>query len=110
MAFTEIVVQGTLNADGTLQLDERPNLTPGRVTVVLRQEDGPEVPQDDPFWQRMQTIWDRQKAAGIVPRSVEQIEAERRQEREGWANRQRALEEAQGGNPADGQPPAETEG
>jgi hypothetical protein len=37
MSLTEIVVEGTLNPDGTLELDQKPNLSPGRVTVVLRQ-------------------------------------------------------------------------
>jgi hypothetical protein len=95
MSFTEITVQGTLNPDGTLQLDEKPNLSPGRVTVVLRQESVAEFPQDDPFWQRMQAIWDAQKAAGHVPRSVEEIEAERRQVRGEWETHQQAIEQLQ---------------
>jgi hypothetical protein len=33
---TEAVIDGTLRADGTLELDERPNLSPGRVKVVLQ--------------------------------------------------------------------------
>jgi hypothetical protein len=38
MSLTEITVQGTLNPDGSLELDQKPNLSPGRVTVVLRQQ------------------------------------------------------------------------
>jgi hypothetical protein len=30
MSRTEIVVQGTLNPDGTLELDRKPNPSPGR--------------------------------------------------------------------------------
>lgn len=49
MSLTEIVVEGTLMPDGTLQLDEKPRLSPGRITVVLRQEsETPTVP-DEPF-------------------------------------------------------------
>jgi hypothetical protein len=33
---------------------------------------------DDPFWQRMQAIWDGQKARGHIPRSKEEIDAELR--------------------------------
>jgi hypothetical protein len=95
MSVTEVVVQGTLNPDGTLQLDEKPNLLPGRVTVVLRQEAEIELPKGDPFWQRMQAIWDAQKAAGHVPRSAEEIEAQQRDMREGWAKRQEAIERLQ---------------
>jgi len=43
-----------LNADGTLQLDEKPALAPGRVTVVLRQEAVPGL-AEDPAW-RMVSI------------------------------------------------------
>jgi hypothetical protein len=38
MSFTEIVVEGTLKPDGTLELDQKPTLSPGRVQVVLRQQ------------------------------------------------------------------------
>src|SRR5437899_4099893 len=95
MPVTEVVVQGTLKPDGTLQLDEKPNLAPGRVTVVLRQEPVLELPRTHPFWRRMQAIWDAQKAAGHVPRSVDEIEAERRQVREEWEGHQQALERLQ---------------
>ena len=37
MSLGEIVIEGTLGSDGTLRLDEKPDLLPGRVTVVLRQ-------------------------------------------------------------------------
>ena len=33
MSQIEITVQGTLNPDGTVQLDEKPNLSPGREGV-----------------------------------------------------------------------------
>jgi hypothetical protein len=95
MSLTEIVVQGTLKPDGTLELDQKLNLSPGRVTVVLRREAQVVLPKDDPFWQRMQAIWDSQKAHGHVPRSVDEIEAEQREMREGWARRQEALEQLQ---------------
>jgi hypothetical protein len=36
MSLTTAVVQGVLRADGTLELDERPCLEPGRVQVILR--------------------------------------------------------------------------
>src|SRR4029078_7304408 len=38
MTYTEVVGEGTLKPDGTLELDQKPNLAPGRVQVVLRQE------------------------------------------------------------------------
>ena len=50
------------------------------------------MPGDDPFWQRMQAIWDAQKAAGYVPRSAEEVETERRLERGEWEAHQQAIE------------------
>ena len=95
MSLTETMIEGTIQPDGTLLLDEKPNLSPGRVTVVLRQETAIGTPKDDPFWQRMQAMWDAQDAAGHVPRSVEEIEAERREMRRGWAARQDTVERIQ---------------
>jgi hypothetical protein len=36
MNLNAIVVQGTLKVDGTLELDEKPTLAPGRVYVTLQ--------------------------------------------------------------------------
>ena len=36
MSLSEVVIEGTLKPDGTLELDQKPSLSPGRVTVVLR--------------------------------------------------------------------------
>jgi hypothetical protein len=44
MSVTEVVVEGTLKPDGTLELDHKPNLSPGRVRVILRQESMPAGP------------------------------------------------------------------
>ena len=35
MSLTEVVVEGTLKPDGTLELDQKPSLSPGRVKVIL---------------------------------------------------------------------------
>lgn len=48
MSVQEIVVGGILKPDGTLELDKKPSLAPGRVTVVLRQE--AETPTADEGW------------------------------------------------------------
>ncbi len=95
MSLNEVVLAGTLKPDGTLELDQKPNLAPGRVQVLLRQESAPELPQGDPFWQMMQDIWDGQKARGHVPRSVEEIEAEQRELRDEWEARQEAIDRLQ---------------
>jgi len=36
MGLTQAVTEGTLKADGTLELDEKPNLSPGRVLMVVQ--------------------------------------------------------------------------
>lgn len=95
MSLEESIVAGTLEPDGTLVLDLKPNLPPGRVTVVLRQEAELVLPKDDPFWQRMQAMWVAQKTGGHVLRSVEEVEGQQRQMRDGWAERQEAIERLQ---------------
>jgi hypothetical protein len=84
MSLNETVIQGTLQPDGTLVLDERPNLSPGRVTVVLRQEPQAKRCQQlgDDFFQMMEGIWAAQKARGFVPRNADEVETERRKLRE----------------------------
>lgn len=85
MSERSVEVLGTVRADGALVLDGPVGLPPGRVTVSVRPVQAPpELPRDDPFWQMMHSIWEGQKARGHVPRSAEEIEAERREMREGW--------------------------
>jgi hypothetical protein len=79
MSQTAVVVQGIVKADGTLELAEKLNVPAGRVQVVIQPL--PDMP-DDTFLQRMEAIWAGQQARGHVPRSVEQVESERRALRE----------------------------
>ncbi len=63
MDIQEIVVEGTLKPDGVLELDQKPNLPPGRVTVVLRQEAAP-PPAEEGWWPYMQRVRAEREAAG----------------------------------------------
>ena len=75
MSETQVVVTGTLNPDGTLVLDERPHLPPGRVRVTVQavtQATGSE----DGFMARVERVWAEQAARGHVPRTREEIDAE----------------------------------
>jgi hypothetical protein len=56
MSPTRIEVQGTLRPDGTLLLDEKPNLPPGPVRVVLESRVTPAPPAESllDFVQRVQ--------------------------------------------------------
>ncbi len=62
MNLTENVIEGTLQADGTLVLDEKPNLPPGRVTVVLRAGSEPSPLKED-WFQCLQRIRADREAA-----------------------------------------------
>ena len=74
MSFTEVVVEGTLKPDGTLELDQKPGLPPGRVTVVLRQEAEPAPPKED-WWQFMQRARRELEAAGSHFMNEEEVNA-----------------------------------
>src|SRR4051794_27953291 len=100
MSQTETVIEGTLRPDGTLVLDEKPNLPPGRVKVVLRRDTSVDLPSDDPFWQRMQAIWATPGSAGTPADGGEKTLEEVRRAREEWDEHQGALERLQeGSNP-----------
>jgi hypothetical protein len=93
MSANVVVVQGVVKPDGTLELEGKVPLPAGRVQVTVQPL--PELPQDDPFWQRMQAIWNAQQAQGHVPRSAEEIEAERQAIRDEWEERMQAIERIQ---------------
>ena len=74
MSLQEIVVAGTLKPDGTLELDQRPNLAPGRVTVVLRQESEAAAPQED-WWEFLQNARKRMEEAGCPFMDEKELQA-----------------------------------
>ena len=93
MSQTETVIEGTLQLNGTLLLDEPAKLPAGRVQVIMRSL--PELPTGHPFWDMMKSIWQGQKSRGHVPRSSEDVESTRREAAEGWEERQIAIERIQ---------------
>jgi hypothetical protein len=95
MSLTETVIEGTLKPDGTLELDQKPNLPPGRVTVVLRQETVVELPKDDPFWRRMQAMWDIPVSSGARTTGGEDSVAELERMRDEWEEHQEGIERLQ---------------
>jgi hypothetical protein len=70
----QIVVQGTIKPDGTLELDQTVPMPAGRVLVTVQPAIQPA--QDDPFWQRMQAIWNDQQGRRELSRRVETVAAE----------------------------------
>ncbi len=95
MSLTETVIEGTIQPDGSLVLDEPTKLPAGRVTVVLRQVAEVVLPKDDPFWQRMQAMWAIPKTAGNASDGGANTLEEVRKMREGWHEHQEALERLQ---------------
>ena len=75
MSTSQVVIQGTLQHDGTLQLDEKPSLPPGRVQVILQVMSEPS-PAGLGWWDILQQIWKEQEARGDPGRSLEEMEAE----------------------------------
>ncbi|HWG47694.1 MAG TPA: hypothetical protein VN688_33325 [Gemmataceae bacterium] len=73
MAAPVVELQGTLQADGTLVLDEKPNLPPGRVRVSVQPV--LDYTQTD-IWQFFERLREEQRARGHIPRSKEEIDAD----------------------------------
>ncbi len=58
----DIIVQGTVKPDGTLERDQNPSLSPGRVTVVSRHEAEAPAPGEG-SWPYMQRVPSEREAA-----------------------------------------------
>jgi hypothetical protein len=89
MTTNAIEIHGTLREDGTLLLDQKPNLPPGRVKVTV--EPVSDLAQTD-VWQVLERIWAGQRVRGHVPRSREEIDAELEASRQEDEERMQALE------------------
>jgi hypothetical protein len=74
MSTPVVTVEGIVKPDGTVEIPEKVDLPAGKVQVTLVPL--PELPPDDPFWQRTEQIWAGQRARGHVPRTREEIDAE----------------------------------
>ncbi|MBV9125719.1 MAG: hypothetical protein JO112_20410 [Planctomycetes bacterium] len=72
MTTNAIKLQGTLREDGTLVLDEKPNLPPGRVKVIVQPADSGKGESNDVI-AVLQQIHAAQALRGYVPPSVEEI-------------------------------------
>jgi hypothetical protein len=81
---TQVILEGMLQPDGTLVLDRKPELPPGRVQVTLQVL--PASRRHEPLWQVAQSIREELKASGHVPRSKEEIDAAHRALNRGMEN------------------------
>jgi hypothetical protein len=74
MTQNETVIEGTPKPDGTLELDEKPNLPPGRVKVVLRRE-AESRPLLENWWRYMQRSRRELEASGARFMDEPELEA-----------------------------------
>jgi hypothetical protein len=82
MSLNETAIEGTLNPDGTLDLDEKPNLSPGRVKVIVQPLSKPAAAKRG-LVEVMDDIRASQQARGYRGRTLEAMQAaetERQQE------------------------------
>ena len=91
-----IIVQGTLKPDGTLELDQKPNLSPGRVQVVVQ----PLLrPATRGLIEVMDEIRQSQRARGYQGRTPEEMQAEEAARREEDDDYERRWEQLWGTTP-----------
>lgn len=83
MSEPEIHIDGILHADGTLQLDHRPQLPAGQVGVTIRSKHDTAVQADETWWQYLQRVRGEMEAEGVVFWPGEVIDAEIEQMRHG---------------------------
>jgi hypothetical protein len=76
MSLREDVVEGTLKPDGTLELDQKPSLPPGRVKVIVQPAQASTAPQPG-LAEVIDQIRRDQQARDYQGRSPEEIEAAR---------------------------------
>jgi hypothetical protein len=95
MSVDSVIVMGTLKSDGTLELDERPALAPGRVQVAILAKGSPAASQRPrSVLDVLDDIHAAQAARGYRGRSVSEMEAheaERRAEEDQYEERWRTV-------------------
>ena len=90
MSLTENVIEGTLKPDGTLELDEKPSLSPGRVTVILQPVQA-KAPGQRGLADVIDEIRKGQQARGFQGRSAKEIEEGLRESEDDYEKRMQEL-------------------
>jgi hypothetical protein len=96
MSLAEATVEGTLKPDGTLDLDQKPNLSPGRVQVTVK----PLVPSATGrrgLLEVMDEIRQSQRARGYHGRTPQEMQAEEKAREEESEEYDRRCEQLWGG-------------
>src|SRR5436309_954128 len=93
---TQVVVRGTVTADGTLELAGPVGLPPGPVEVTVTAAPAPQAESPAKgWWDVLQEIRAEREARGFAFRSKDEIDADIRQMRDEWDEHQVALERLQ---------------
>jgi hypothetical protein len=90
MSFHEVMIEGTLKPDGTLELDQKPSLSPGRVTVILQPAQAKTSGQGG-LADVIDEIHKGQQARGFQGRSAKEIEEGLREGEDEYEKRMQAL-------------------
>jgi hypothetical protein len=90
MNTSEVVIDGTLKDDGTVELDQKPSLPPGRVKVIL-QATPSGAATNRGLADVIDDIRKDQEARRFYGRSAEEIEAGLREGEEDYERKMQAL-------------------
>ena len=85
------MVEGTLKPDGTLELDQKPSLSPGRVKVILQPAQAGTPPKRG-LTGIIDEIRRSQQARGFQGRSAQEIEAGLREGEDEYEQRMQAFQ------------------
>jgi len=96
MGLTETVIEGTIQPDGTLELDQKPNLSPGRVQVIVQPFSNP-APTKPGLVEVLDDIRASQRARGYQGRTLEAAQAEEKNRQEEDAEYDQRCEQLWGG-------------
>jgi hypothetical protein len=90
VGLSQIVIEGTLKPDGTLELDQKPELAPGRVVVILQPaQDG--ISPKRGLVDVIDETHQGQQARGFHGRSAEEIEAGLKEGEQEYEQKMQAL-------------------
>lgn len=96
MSLSELVIEGTLKPDGTLELDRKPNLPPGRVEVTVKPLTTSLTGQRG-LVEVMDEIRQSRRARGYQGRSLQEMQAEEKTHQEENEDYERRCEQLWGG-------------
>lgn len=89
MNTQQIILHGQIQADGTLQIEEKVNLPPGPVSITIQTV---RAKEGKGTLQVLKEIWAERESLGIAGRSKEEIDAEINAMRDEDEKRMREIE------------------